>query len=160
MFEPLREGEEYILYSGRRDGELPAILVVAAVSEHPALESLERLEHEYSLRDELDSDWAARPLALTHHLGRTVLVLGDPGGAPLDGLLGQPLELARLLRLAGGTPSELPESMLRYVIRTKESVILSDTSAENIFSEDEYLRRKCPRSVLCLPLVKQREFTG
>ena len=40
VLEPLREGEEYILYSGRRDGELPAILVVAPVSEYPALESL------------------------------------------------------------------------------------------------------------------------
>ena len=60
VLEPLREGEEYILYSGRRDGELPAILVVAPVSEYPALESLERLKHEYSLRDEVDSDWAAR----------------------------------------------------------------------------------------------------
>ena len=46
VFEPLREGEEYIVYSGRREGELPAILVVAPVSEYPALASLERLEHE------------------------------------------------------------------------------------------------------------------
>ena len=82
VLEPLREGEEYILYSGRRDGELPAILVVAPVSEYPALESLERLEHEYSLRDELDSDWAARPLALTHHLGRTMLVLDSSAWLP------------------------------------------------------------------------------
>jgi PAS domain S-box-containing protein len=58
------------------------------------------------------------------------------------------------------TPSELPESLLRYVIRTQESVILSDASAENIFSEDEYIRRKCPRSVLCLPLIKQRQLVG
>jgi PAS domain S-box-containing protein len=58
------------------------------------------------------------------------------------------------------TPSELPESLLRYVIRTQESVILSDASAENIFSEDEYIRRKCPRSVLCLPLIKQRQLIG
>jgi GAF domain-containing protein len=61
---------------------------------------------------------------------------------------------------AGGTPLELPESMLRYVIRTQESVILGNASADNIFSEDEYLRRKCPRSVLCLPLVKQRKLLG
>jgi PAS domain S-box-containing protein len=58
------------------------------------------------------------------------------------------------------TPSELPESVLRYVIRTQQSVILNDASAENIFSEDEYIRRKCPRSMLCLPLVKQRQLTG
>jgi hypothetical protein len=44
VFEPLREGEEYILYSGRTDRELPAILVVAPISEYPALESLERLK--------------------------------------------------------------------------------------------------------------------
>jgi signal transduction histidine kinase/GAF domain-containing protein len=64
------------------------------------------------------------------------------------------------LRQSPITPSELPESVLRYVIRTRQSVILSDASAENIFSEDEYIRRKCPRSVLCLPLIKQRHLTG
>jgi GAF domain-containing protein len=64
------------------------------------------------------------------------------------------------LRQSSITPSELPESVLRYVIRTQQSAILSDASAENIFSEDEYIRRKCPRSVLCLPLVKQRHLTG
>ena len=58
------------------------------------------------------------------------------------------------------TPSDLPESLLRYVVRTQESVILSDASAENTFSEDEYIRRKRPRSVLCLPLVKQRKLMG
>jgi PAS domain S-box-containing protein len=64
------------------------------------------------------------------------------------------------LRQSSITPSELPESVLRYVIRTQQSVILSDASAENIFSEDEYIRRRCPRSVLCLPLIKQRHLTG
>ena len=58
------------------------------------------------------------------------------------------------------TPSDLPESLLRYVVRSQESVILSDASAENTFSEDEYIRRKRPRSVLCLPLVKQRKLMG
>src|SRR5215469_14722255 len=99
-FEPLREDEEYILYSGRKDGEPPTILALTPVSEYPTLQSLERLEHEFSLRDELDSAWAARPLALTQHHGRTMLVIEDPGGTPLDVLLGQPLELSRFLRLA------------------------------------------------------------
>ena len=50
--------------------------------------NLRRLEHEYSLADELDPAWAVRPLALTRHDGRTMLVLEDPGGEPLDRLLG------------------------------------------------------------------------
>ncbi len=61
---------------------------------------------------------------------------------------------------AGATPSELPESLLRYVIRTLESVTLRDASAENLFSEDEYIRRKRPRSVFCLPLIKQGKLVG
>jgi predicted ATPase/C4-dicarboxylate-specific signal transduction histidine kinase len=57
-------------------------------------------------------------------------------------------------------PSEVPESLLRYVIRTQQSVILGDASAENLFSEDEYIRQTDPRSVLCLPLVKQGKLMG
>jgi hypothetical protein len=63
---------------------------------------LERLEHEYALRDELDSGWAARPLALFYHDDRMMLVLEDPGGEPLDRLLGQPMDLTLFLRFAVG----------------------------------------------------------
>ena len=135
VLEPLREGEEYILYSGRRDGEKPAILVVTPVSEYPALESLERLEHEYSLRDELDRDWAARPLALTHHLGRTMLVLEDPGGMPLDGLLGRPLEMTRFLRLAAGISAALGKLHERGLIHKdiKPANILVDSATGKIW---------------------------
>jgi GAF domain-containing protein len=58
------------------------------------------------------------------------------------------------------TPAELPESLLRYVIRTQESVILDDASAQNLFSEHEYVGRRRPRSVLCLPLVEQAKLMG
>jgi PAS domain S-box-containing protein len=58
------------------------------------------------------------------------------------------------------TPSDLPDSLLRYVIRTRQSVILDDASAQNLFLEDEYVRQQRPRSILCLPLVKQAKFVG
>jgi hypothetical protein len=71
VFETLRQDEEFAFCRGRKDdGELPGILLVAPVSEHPVPGILERLEHEYSLRDELDSDWAARPLTLGRREGR------------------------------------------------------------------------------------------
>ena len=50
---------------------------------------------------------------------------------------------------------ELPESIVRYAARTQETVILDDASARNPFSTDEYIRKQHPRSVLCLPLIKQ-----
>jgi hypothetical protein len=92
VFEPVREDGELALCRGRDGGEPHTILLVAPVSEYPALGILERLDHEYALRDELDSDWAARPLTLARREGRTTLVLEDPGGEPLDRLLGRPMD--------------------------------------------------------------------
>jgi PAS domain S-box-containing protein len=58
------------------------------------------------------------------------------------------------------TPMDLPASVLRYVIRAQESVILDDASVSNQFETDEYIREKGARSVLCLPLVKQARQIG
>src|SRR6266404_5375055 len=64
------------------------------------------------------------------------------------------------LRQTVMTPADLPESVLHYVIRTQESVILEDASAPNQFSTDEYIGQKHSRSILCLPLVKQAVLLG
>jgi GAF domain-containing protein len=55
---------------------------------------------------------------------------------------------------------KFPESLLRYVIRKRESIILDDASAENQFSDDASIQATHLRSVLCLPLVKRGELTG
>jgi serine/threonine protein kinase len=107
--EPLRKDDEFVLYRGRRDGEPSHILVVAPVSEQLAQRILRRLEHEYALRTELKPAWAARPLALVRDKGRTILVLEDPGGEPLDQLLEQPLQLTRFLHIAIGLAAALGE---------------------------------------------------
>jgi PAS domain S-box-containing protein len=104
LLEILRQDGEFILYRGRhrRRGEVnpPSILLLTSLAEHPAQASLRRMEQEYSLRAQLDPGWAAQPLALVAHQGRTWLVLADPGGEPLDRLLGTPLELTLFLRVA------------------------------------------------------------
>jgi serine/threonine protein kinase len=61
--------------------------------------------HEYELRDELDPAWAARPLALAREGGRTALLLEDPGGEPLERLMGEPMATGRFLRLGIGIGS-------------------------------------------------------
>jgi len=115
-FETLREDEEFAFRRGRSDdGTLPTILLVAPVSEHPVPGILERFEHEYSLRAELDSDWAARPLVLVRE-GRPALILEDPGGEPLDRLLGKPMELSQFLRFAVGLATALSKLHQRGLI--------------------------------------------
>src|SRR6202049_3302818 len=132
LFETLREDEEFAFCRGRRDdGELPTILLVALVSEHPVPAILERLEHEYSLRDELDSDWAARPLTLVRRAGRPMLILEDAGGEPLDRLLGQPMELSRFLRFAVGLAAALgklhQQGLMHKDIKPANVLVNSDT---------------------------------
>src|SRR5262249_26969607 len=86
-------------YRGKGTGLVP-ILVVAPLAEQPSIESLRRLEHQYALRGQLDRDWSARPLGLSRHCKRAALVVRDPGGEPLDLLLGRPLGTANFLRVA------------------------------------------------------------
>ncbi|MFL6388374.1 MAG: PAS domain-containing protein [Terriglobales bacterium] len=56
--------------------------------------------------------------------------------------------------------SDLPQSALNYVMRTQESVLLDDASSNDVYSSDEYVRQKRSKSVLCLPIVKQKKLIG
>ena len=65
-----------------------------------------------------------------------------------------------IVRQRAFTPSDLPDSAFHYVIRTRERVVLDDASIDNFYSEDQYVRRKHPKSVLCLPLIQQATLVG
>ena len=64
------------------------------------------------------------------------------------------------LRQTRVTSTELPESLLRYVIRTHDSVLLDNASERNVYSGDQYLRQNYCRSILCVPLIKQTKLIG
>ena len=107
--DPLRKDEEFALYRGRQSsapGSGKFLLRVPA-SHRPLLETLKKIEHEYSLRDQLDSAWAVRPIALSEERGQTALVLEDPGGETLDRSLSGPLQVSQFLRLAVGIATAL-----------------------------------------------------
>src|SRR5216684_2374403 len=130
---PIREGADFTLYRGRQRGNPSPVLAIALTAEQPSPQSLRRLEHEYSLVVELDPAWAAKPLALTRHEGRTILVLNDPGGELLDLVLerdqGQPLDLTRFLRIAISLAGALG-----HVHR--QGLIHKDIKPANVFVDD------------------------
>ena len=64
------------------------------------------------------------------------------------------------LRDEGVSQTVLPESVLQYVLRTRESVILEDAAARSPFASDPYISRSQARSVLCLPLLNQSRLVG
>ena len=53
-----------------------------------------------------------------------------------------------------------PESLIRHVIRTRESVILDDAASSKLTTADDYLCDRQSKSILCLPLLKQGQLTG
>jgi serine/threonine protein kinase len=110
-YETLRRDGEFIVYRGHHrrptDARPPSLLALTPVLERPALASLRRMEHEYAFQADLDPGWAVRPLALASYEGRTMLVLTDPGGEPLERLLGPPMALPPFLRLAVGLAAAL-----------------------------------------------------
>jgi hypothetical protein len=66
------------------NGDWTTVLAVISASEPPTPNYLDRLVHEFELKEELDSAWAARPLELVRERGRVMLVLEDAGGKPLE----------------------------------------------------------------------------
>jgi PAS domain S-box-containing protein len=108
-------------------------------------------------------------------IGRLLEVVLEQSGADLGRLLlvrGGELQIASEARATRGgietsTPVDttglVPESVVNYVSRTCEKVLLDDArepDGRGRFGTDEYLARNGPRSVLCLPIVRGAKALG
>ncbi|BAZ70916.1 serine/threonine protein kinase and signal transduction histidine kinase with GAF and PAS/PAC sensor (plasmid) [Fischerella sp. NIES-4106] len=58
------------------------------------------------------------------------------------------------------TASHLPESIINYVIRTHECVILNNAIREGNFINEPYIQHNQIQSILCLPLLNQSKLVG
>ncbi|HEY9822773.1 MAG TPA: adenylate/guanylate cyclase domain-containing protein, partial [Candidatus Sericytochromatia bacterium] len=54
----------------------------------------------------------------------------------------------------------LPVTLINYVARTKESVVLNDATREGKFTLDSYIQESKPKSILCAPLINQGQLSG
>ena len=132
---PLHQDGEFVLCRGRAIASPPphppSVLVSVLASDHPAPARLRMLEHELAFRDDLDSTWALRPIALAQYEGRQALIREDRQGESLARLLAKPpvsrpfsghpsaepaLELGIFLRLAARLAGTLGEVHRRGII--------------------------------------------
>jgi PAS domain S-box-containing protein len=144
------EDGERVFCRGWRDGADGArykTLAVLPAAEHPTSASLNRLAHEYGLKDDLDDAWAARPVALTHYHDRMTLVLTDPGGVPIDRLLGRPLDVSDFLRIAIPLAGALRQVHERGLIHKdiKPSNILVDAASGGVWLTGFGIASRLPR---------------
>jgi PAS domain S-box-containing protein len=56
--------------------------------------------------------------------------------------------------------SALPASIINYVRRSQQRVLLADATQSNPFSKDDYFARRQPKSVLCLPIMRRSALIG
>lgn len=55
---------------------------------------------------------------------------------------------------------ELPKSLIAYVQRTQENVVLSDARYISVYAKDPYIVEFHPKSVLCMPIVRKGQTKG
>jgi PAS domain S-box-containing protein len=132
---------------GDGDDDRKAVLAVLSGSEHPTPGFIDRLVHEYGLRDELDGRSAMRPLTLVREHGRAALLLEDPGGEPLDRLLGEPMETGRFLRFAIGLSAALRHLHERGLIHKdiKPANVLVDVATGQVWLTGFGIASRIPR---------------
>src|SRR5262249_24762199 len=53
-----------------------------------------------------------------------------------------------------------PDSIVHYVMRSRDIVLLGDASAHPTYSSDSYVRERKARSILCVPLVNDAKVIG
>ncbi len=59
-----------------------------------------------------------------------------------------------------GTTLICPTSMIFFVIRSKENVVLDDAISDSKYGGDAYIQTAKPRSVICTPLMTQGKVVG
>ena len=90
---------------------------------------------------------------------RAVLVINDEGVLRVEGL-GDERGIAVGLNLALADSDDLPRSIVQFVHRTKETVVLDDAQQHAVYARDPYVVEHGTRSVLCVPSTNQGQGVG
>ncbi len=92
---------------------------------------------------------------------RAFLILEQEGEARIEAAasIEEPEETAHRARLSERR-EYLSESIVRFVIRNREHVILNDATKDNRFLGDPYIAKERPKSILSIPIHYQNEQLG
>jgi PAS domain S-box-containing protein len=128
------------------EGPRYAFVPVLAGAAHPTLESINRLTHEYQLRDHLDAAWSLRPVELVRDRG-AMLIVEYAGGEPLDRLIRKPMEIGGFLRLAVGLSAALSQLHARGLIHKdiKPANVFVDSASGQVWFTGFGVASRLPR---------------
>lgn len=142
------------------DGRKVPVLGVWPADRHCTPAALDRLAHEYALRDDLDATWAARPLSLLCERDTAVLLLDDPGGEPLAHLVGRPIDPATFLDIAVAVTMAVSHLHQRGLVHKdlKPAHVLVAPDRRQVWLLGFGIASRVPRSAQ--PLAEVSEISG
>ena len=90
-----------------------------------------------------------------------VLVLNHGGQLEVEALVTvEPYQIQLRLQQPLERSTELPASVVQYVARSKETVVLENAATEPRFARDRYVASRRPKSMLCLAMQHQGRLVG
>lgn len=113
----LHSGSKTVIYSGRRESDNAPVVVKTLLADHPTLEEIARLRHEYHIIQSLQSSGIIKPYELKHYQHGFALVLEYVPGCSLKELIAnQPTTLIAFLKVAISLAHTLGELHAQRII--------------------------------------------
>lgn len=101
LIEVLDEGGNTVIYRAFEEAEHRSVVIKTLKSQHPTIEELTRLKHEFKILHSLDIDGVTKPLALKNYQNGLALILTDFKGESLAKFLAnRPCQLDFFLQVA------------------------------------------------------------
>ncbi|BAY77453.1 multi-sensor signal transduction multi-kinase [Nostoc linckia NIES-25] len=117
FLETLHIGGKTIIYRGRREADNTSVIVKTLVDEHPLLEDIARLRHEYQIIEPLQIPGIVKPYELKSYQHGLALVLEDiPGSLLKEAIATQTITLITFLKVAINLANILAELHAQQII--------------------------------------------
>jgi hypothetical protein len=157
----VRQIDQFYPQLSKNDSGASPSSVIGAPLEHLDLGTVIKVSQTVSAEMDLDKliDTVMRAAIEQAGAARGLLILLRGDGQRIEAEATTIGDKVLILRkeTAQGT---FPQTIVNYVVRAHEFVILDDASSENQFATDPYFSQHPARLVLCLPLATQGKLVG
>src|SRR5689334_13574840 len=117
ILETLHCGGKTVIYRGRRETDNASVIIKTLACEHPPLEDIARLRHEYQIIEHLQIPGIVKPYELKNYQHGLALVLEDIPGCLLKELIAtQTISLITFLKVAINLAHTLGELHTQQII--------------------------------------------
>ncbi|WP_166482018.1 protein kinase [Scytonema sp. UIC 10036] len=131
----LHFGNKTVIYRGRRETDNTSVIVKTLLDEHPSLEDIARLRHEYQIIEPLQIPGIVKPYELRNYQHSLALVLEDiPGCLLKEVIANQTTSLVAFLKVGINLAHTLGELHAQQIIHKdiKPDNILIDLESEKV----------------------------